>query len=232
MLRKSILALLPLVGLSTGTLATADDYDDCHDEVAEFWYPENDSLPGSRMRCHAGKTWPGYAARPCAPSEPFIHRYHTAHYWPDPYRWQDRGVVRSSIEAQRAAGWMTATTLYAQHFNPETNELNESGRLHLRWILIHVPHNRRTTWVQAGDVAQVSQMRLASVKSATSEIFGNDRPPVMLRVCEPLGTPAQEIDMVRRAYLSSWPVPRIASKSSGQASNLGGKSLDAGESGP
>jgi hypothetical protein len=230
MLRKSILALLPLVWLSTGPQTFALD-DECCDP-AEFWYPECDSLPGSRMRCHGGKMWPAYVARPNGCSEPFWHRYHTEHYWPDPYRWQDRSSVRTYLEAQRSAGWMTATTLYAQHFDPDTNELNQSGKIHLRWIQIHVPPNRRTTWVQAGEVAQVSQMRLASVKNATAAVFGNDCPPVILRVCEPYGGSAQEVDLVRRAYLSSWPVPRIPVKSSGQANNLGGKSLDAGESGP
>lgn len=230
MLRTTLLALLPLVWLSAGSIGFAGSCDDCDPE--EFWYPECDSLPGSRMKCHGGKVWPPYVARPTGCSEPCLHRYHTAHYWPDPYRWQDRGSVRAALEAQRSAGWMTATTLYASHFDEETNELNQAGMVHLRWILIHVPPSRRTTWVQAGETAPVSQMRLASVKSAAASIFGNDSPPVMLRVCEQYGGSAQEVDLVRRAYLSSWPVPRIPYKSSGQASNLGGKSLDAGESGP
>lgn len=230
MLRKSILALLPLVSLSTAAFAL-DGGDDCCDP-AEFWYPECDSLPGSRMRCHSGKVWPPYVARPTGCSEPCVHRYHTQHYWPDPYRWQDRGVVRAAVEQQRSAGWMTATTLYASHFDPETNELNQAGKLHLKWIMLHVPPTRRTTWVQAGDDAETSKVRLASVKNAVASTFGNDCPPVMLRVCEQYGGSALEVDLVNRAYRSSWPVPRIPYKASGQANNLGGKSLDAGESGP
>lgn len=231
MLRKSMLALVPLTLLAVGTPVSALDREAC-DEAGEFWYPECDSVPGSRVKCHSGKQWPPYVARPCGPSEPFMHRYHTAHYWPDPYRWQDRASVRTHLEAQRSAGWMTTTTLYEQHFDPETNELNQAGKVHLRWILLHVPPNRRTTWVQAGETADVSRTRLASVKNATASVFGPEAPAVMLRVCEPYGAPAQEVDLVRRAYLSSWPVPRLPTKSSGQANNLGGKSLDAGEGGP
>jgi hypothetical protein len=229
MLRKSMLALLPLVLPLLCSPASA--LDDC-DEAGEFWYPESDSLPGSRVKCHAGKLWPPYVARPCGPDEPFCHRYHTAKYWPDPYRWQNRGAVRAYIESQRSSGWMTATTLYEQHFDPDTQELNQAGKVHLRWILIHVPPERRTTWVQAGESADVSRARLASVQTAAANVFGNDRPTIMLRVCEPYGASAQEVDLVRRAYLSSWPVPRIKTSSSGKANNLGGKSLDAGESGP
>lgn len=235
MLRKSPFALLPLAALSLGPMlsispSAASAGDHC-DEVEEFWFPQCDSPPGSRARCHSGKMWP-VDARPSPPSEPFIHRYHTAHYWPSPYKWQDRSSIRAHIEAQRAAGWMTATTLYEQHFDADTGELNQSGMVHLRWILLHVPPNRRTTWVQAGLTPQQSQARVASVQLAAADIFGSDCPPVMLRVCEPYGAPAQEVDMVRRSYLASWPVPRLATKSSGTANNLGGKSLDAGEGGP
>lgn len=233
MLRTSMLALLPLAALSIGSPLLAGDCSNCSaaDEVGEFWYPEYDSVPGSRVKCHSGKYWPAYTTRPTGCPEPFIHRYHTAHYWPDPYRWENRGQVRAAIETQRTQGWMTATTLYEQHFDPDTQELNQSGRVHLRWIMLHVPPSRRTTWVQAGETPEVSQTRVASVRTASAGIFG-DNCPVMLRVCEAYGASAQEVDLVRRAYLASWPVPRIATSSSGKAANLGGKSLDAGESGP
>jgi hypothetical protein len=223
--------LLPVVLLTVSAVSSATDPCAAGDECEEFWYPTHDSPPGSRMKCHAGKIWPD-VARPCGPSEPCIHRYHTAHYWPNPYRWQDRGSVRAYLEAQRSAGWMTATTLYESHFDEVTNELNQAGLLHLKWIMIHAPVSRRTTYVQAADSASVNQIRLASVQTAATDLLGNHGCPVMLRVCQQYGAPAQEVDLVRRAYLASWPTPRIPVHSSGQANNLGGKSLDAGEGGP
>jgi hypothetical protein len=122
--------------------------------------------------------------------------------------------------------------LYDAHFDESTSELNEAGLLHLKWIMIHAPVNRRTTYVQAADNARINQTRLASVQTAANDLLGNHGCPVMLRVCQQYGASAQEVDLVRRAYLASWPVPRIPVHSSGQASNLGGKSLDAGEGGP
>ncbi|HLJ10443.1 MAG TPA: hypothetical protein VKU82_04605 [Planctomycetaceae bacterium] len=193
--------IAPVVLLSLAGVLLADD--------AEFWYPQCDSLPGSRMRYHAGKQWP-LEPRPCGPSEPCVHRYHTAHYWPDPYRWQDRMSVRTHFAAQSAAGWMTNTTLYDQHFDPATQELNDSGRVHLRWILLYAPPQRRTPWVQAGDVAQISQTRLASVQNEAAAILGADAPIICLRVCQPYGAPAQEVDLVRRSYLTTIPEPRIS----------------------
>ena len=201
MRRKISLVLIPLSLLSLAGLLSADD--------AEFLYPQYDSLPGTRVSYHSGKQWP-LAPRPCGPHEPFIHRYHTAHYWPDPYRWQDRASVRAHIAAQSAAGWLTNTTLYDQHFDPETQELNDSGRVHLKWILMFAPPQRRTPWVQVGDSAEISQVRLASAQNEAAAMLGNGAPPIMLRVCQPYGASAQEVDLVRRAYLSSMPVPQIS----------------------
>ena len=203
MLRKGSLSLVPAaLWLLTGFASAGD---------SEFWYPQNDSLPGSRMYYHAGKQWPLEPRPYCIPPEPCIHRYHTAHYWPDPYRWQDRMSVRDHLMAQVNNGWITNTTLYDQHFDPETQELNDAGRVHLRWILLYAPPQRRTPWVQAGDVASASQTRLASVQNeATAMVGAGNCPAICLRVAQAYGQPAQEVDLVRRSYLTTIPEPRIS----------------------
>jgi hypothetical protein len=193
--------------------------------VKDFWgHPQSDTPPGSRMHCKYGKAWP-VDPRPCGPSEPFIHRYHTAHYWPHPYRWDDRNDVRCILAMQKNNGWITATTLYDQHFDPATQQLNDSGRSHLRWILLYTPPQRRTTWVQAGENAATSQARMAAVQSEVTNVVGSDAPPVMLRVCQAQGWSAQEADLVRRSYLGSMPQPRLAvTQLSGAAGSGGGSS--------
>lgn len=218
MLRKASLAIIPVSLLTLAGFLSAND--------AEFFYPECDSYPGVRMQCHSGKVWP-LAPRPCGEPEPCIHRYHTAHYWPDPYRWQDRTSVRMHIAAQATAGWTTNTTLYDQHFTPETQELNEAGRRHLKWILLYAPPQRRTPWVQAGDTPQSSQARLASVQNAAALMAPNCTAPIMLRVTQPYGASAQEVDLVRRGYLSSMPDPRI-SYTAQQGGSTGGTSSQSG----
>jgi hypothetical protein len=139
-----------------------------------------------------------------------MHRYHTAHYWPDPYRWQDRDSVRAHFAAQSAAGWMTNATLYDQHFDPETQEINDAGRVHLKWILLYAPPQRRIPWVQAADTPFANQARLASVQAEAVAIAGNTCPTIALRVCQPYGGSAQEVDLIRRSYLESIPVPRVS----------------------
>lgn len=212
MLRTTLARATGLATVIVGCTLLAGD--------AEFFYPQYDSVPGTRARCHSGKLWP-LAPRPSGPAEPIIHRYHTAHYWPDPYRWQDRTAYRSAFSVQSAAGWMSATTLYDQHFDAGTNELNKAGRQHLRWIVRHVPAHARAAWIQSGDTAEIDAARLASVRAEATAIAGHDLPPIYVRICEQVGSSARLADLVQRAYESSMPPPRIAlpGQTSGGASS-------------
>jgi len=223
MLRTASLALVPVSLLSLAGIISAGD-------TGEFFNPECDSPPGSRVKFHHGKQWP-LEPRLCAPSEPCIHRYHTAHYWPDPYRWQDRGSVRQHFAAQALAGWTTNTTLYDQHFDSETQELNESGRQHLKWILLYAPPSRRCPWVQVADTQEMNQARLASVQAAATAMVGPNCPAIALRVCQPYGGSAQEVDLVRRSYLESIPVPRVSYTPQHGSSTGGGSSTGPGGGG-
>jgi hypothetical protein len=151
-----------------------------------------------------------------------VHQYHTSHYWPDPFRWKDREIVRGTIAAQRDNGWITATTLYEQHFDDETQTLNDAGRRHLRWILLHTPADRRMAWVQAGYDDSISQVRLASVQAEATRIAGPQCAPVMLRVSQPHGRNAQEVDLINRAYIGGLPSPHLPIPVTGGGGQAGG----------
>lgn len=212
---RTVLASLPLVVCILSSTLFAGPFD--------WWSTKEDSFPGARQKYRGGKVWPP-TPRPCGPMEPLVHQYHTAHYWPDPYRWQDRAEIHSRLALQANAGWIEATTLFDQHFDEETQEINDAGRVHLRWILLHAPENRRLTWVQAGTSSPASQVRLASVQQEATQMVGATCPPVMLRVCQPTSTAAQDIDMIRRQYLTTMPAPRIpwVSQSQGSGSMTAG----------
>lgn len=201
MLRISRLrAVLPLVLLTLTTAAIAGG--------PRWFATDYDTPPGSRMKCHSGKQWP-LAARPCGPCEPFVHQYHTQHYWPDPYRWEDRCNVRAALAGQADRGWIQATTLYDQHFDDETQELNLAGRKRLEWIVLHAPAHRRQPFVQTSVEPGASQIRLASVQNLAGELAGPNCPVAILRVAQPIGQNGQEAEEIRRRYLSSTPDPRL-----------------------
>lgn len=178
--------------------------------LSEDYYESKADLPvGARQHCEHGKMWPPYA-RPMGEDQPFVHRYHAAHYWPHPYNCWDQQSVYGIVQTHVDNGWVLQTTLYEYHFDEETSELNDAGLTHLRWILENAPPQHRVCWVQTGPNREISNLRLNAVELAAAEMVGSENvPPVMLRVDSPTGRPAQYIDQQQRSFLGSMPEPRI-----------------------
>jgi hypothetical protein len=185
------------------------------------WYEERSDRPiGSRQQYRMGKVWPPFA-RPVGPNAELSARFHASHYWPHPYNCQDREYLKTAIHAQEKNGWIEEATLYDYHFDPETNELTRPGRLHLRWILLHVPDEFRVAWVQSTIDADASRTRIGSVRETAVTLVGEEKiPPIMMRVTTPTGASAEEAVSIRRAWLSSMPEPRISYEAS--SSGVGG----------
>ncbi len=215
-LSKSAFALIPVVVLSLASWAVAGN-------PFSRGSTDEDNPPGVREKFHHGRKWP-LESRPTGPKEPCIQQYHDVHYWPDPMRWHDRNSVRTLLSAQQNNGWIVATTLYEQHFDADTQEMNEAGRVYLRWILLHAPPDRRLAWVAAGNTQQINQKRLESVQNEAANITGADAPLVMLRVALPVYNSAQDVDMIRRSYLGSIPAPRVPYVPLNGGSTSGGSS--------
>ncbi|MEX0702934.1 MAG: hypothetical protein WD069_12640 [Planctomycetales bacterium] len=177
---------------------------------SDEWYALRACDPVSARQVeHCGKQWPPYP-RPCGEKPEFSHIYHAAHYWPYPYVCDDRAYVRSVLALQEQNGWTEATTLYEYHFDADTQQVNQPGRLHLRWILQNPRPEYRLIYVQTADTPDVTQARLDSARAAAIELAGEaNLPPIMPRVTDPLGRPAREIDLIQRAIFDTVPQPRI-----------------------
>ena len=177
----------------------------------EAEYAERACEPiGSKQFTKHGKQWPPYP-RPTGPANPPSHLYHAAHYWPHPYTCEDREYVRALSGAQVSNGWVTMTTLYDYHFEPNTHQLNPSGRMHVRWILENAPARHRYIFVQAAVDQAGSETRVVTAKNEAVALVGDEQiPPVMIRVASPVGRPAEEIDAVRRLERESTLKPRIS----------------------
>lgn len=175
----------------------------------EAYYAARAEEPiGARQVEKHGKLWPPFP-RATGPANLPSHLYHAEHYWPHPYTCQDRDYVRSISAAQTSNGWVTMTTLYDYHFD-EKHQLNESGRMQLRWILENAPAKHRYAFVQAGIDNATSQFRMAAVKNEATQLVGADQaPPVLIRVTSPLGRPAEEVDAIRRMERETMVSPRI-----------------------
>ncbi len=178
----------------------------------EAYYAERACDPiGAKQVYKKGKQWPPFP-RPQGPANLPSHLYHAEHYWPHPYNCQDREYVHALSNAHVNNGWVTMTTLYDYHFEPDTHQLNTSGRTHIRWILENAPSKNRYIFVQATFDDATTAVRQSATKVEAVSLCGiQPVPPVLVRVTSPLGRPAQEIDAIRRKELETIEKPRITS---------------------
>jgi len=197
---RFVFGLLILAGMAT--TASAGDHE---------WFSSQRQYPaGSRQVYKHGKLWPPYP-RACGPKEPYMHVYHRVHYWPYPYVCEDRSIVRQVAQQQADNGWMNYTTLYDYHFDGETQELNQAGRLKLEWIAFYSPARYRTVYVAKALDPRDSDIRLANATATVTAMCGDEEPapPICLRRAQSIGTPAEEVYLIRGAYLLSTPEPRL-----------------------
>jgi len=174
-----------------------------------WWAMRNQEPVGARQFECKGLEWPPYP-RPKCPPMTCPHIYHAEHYWPWPYLCTDRACVMDMTRAQEANGWISETTLYEYYFNPDTNELTQPGKSHLRWILDYAPANYRSVWIQQVDDQAAAQQRMNNVRHVAMQIAGgNNVPPIQWRVAMPPSRPAIEAEAIRRKELQTIPTPRI-----------------------
>lgn len=175
----------------------------------EWWEREAERPIGSRQVKRKGLAWPPYP-RPTGPRQQLSHKFYASHYWPHPYNCQDQRYVEDVLALQEVNGWTDATTLYSYHFEPETHQLTSAGRLHLQWILMHAPVERRMVFLQEVFDQQVNEQRKNNVQTSIAEIgeLGQGI-EVTMRITTPTGRPAEEVDLIRRAELGTLPPPRV-----------------------
>lgn len=174
------------------------------------YYDYYSDLPvGSRQVYYKGRWWPN-RPRPTVHKQLPVHKYYSAHFWPHPYVCQDRALVESVNHTQIENGWITATTFYDYHFDPETHELNTAGRRHLSWLLTSVPKEYRNPYVTSTFDPVATQTRVSSVESSIVALLGSDQMmPVALRVATPLWRNATVVESTMRAYADNMPAPTI-----------------------
>lgn len=73
--------------------------------------------------------------------------FHHNNVWPEQYLDHDRAAARAPFEMMVANGWRLQNTISSYHFNEQTGELNETGRLKLKSILFETPAAYRSIYI-------------------------------------------------------------------------------------
>ncbi|MEZ6099488.1 MAG: hypothetical protein R3E01_10990 [Pirellulaceae bacterium] len=131
--------------------------------------------------------------------------------WPNPFVLQDRITVCAPFTAMTTAGWMRQNTISHLHFNPETQQLTETGRLKVRSILTQGPEDSRDIYIVKGQDAEQTEIRMTSVRDAAVHFLPAGGVPNVTAIDrEYRAWNADEVDAIARKQKQSIPAPRLS----------------------
>lgn len=145
-------------------------------------------------------------------------RFYSNVEWPKIYIPAARQSVCSTYDAMINNGWRRQNLLGDYHFNKETNELTDAGKLKVNWILSQAPVQRRNVYVQRAGREFETTARVAAVHQYAGKMspsVGQVNVSDTHIVAE--GHPASSVDSVFVGYESNRlpPVLPVGGYSSG-----------------
>ncbi len=156
--------------------------------------------------------------------EEFHHRcvldFHRNSAWPQPWINHDRIASCHIFDLMRQNGWCQQSTLTAFHFDPNTDELTEAGRMKVQQILLQHPQEFRTLFVVTGNDEKSTANRVDSVQNAAALFTIDGTLPEIRRVyIPPRGWPAEDIATINTQFQNSMPAPRLPQMNGAMTTN-------------
>jgi hypothetical protein len=96
--------------------------------------------------------------------------YYQNSIWPRQYIAPSRRGICQSFDLMISNGWRRHNVLGRYHFDPNTGELSEAGRLKVEWILTQSAPNRRTIYVERTINQEQTAQRLESVQALAADL--------------------------------------------------------------
>lgn len=136
--------------------------------------------------------------------------------WPWPYVCSDRMHVRAPFNVMVRNGWRRQNLLGDHHFSEDTGELTRAGELKVYWVMNQAPAEHRQVFVTRLHDRQLTEQRLAKVRSYARAIAFDNIPPLVSDthlISE--GRPAATVDSINTAFRDSMPIPTLPAASLG-----------------
>lgn len=152
-----------------------------------------------------------YCAESPSWGEQARYDYYRNKMWPLPFRAMDTRSVLDHFAVQRNNGWKLHNTVGASMFDPNTQQLTDSGKAHVRWIITRAPQDRRVVFVLQGDAPQQTATRVESTQLAISEIIPvGPLPQLYVTDQDAPGSSGVYQTAITRAMATSVPAPRLS----------------------
>lgn len=145
--------------------------------------------------------------------------------WPQPWIGPERSSVYAPMSVMVAKGWMRQNLLNEDHFEQNSEELNESGRMKVEEIISITPPNYRAVYIPRAATPDLTAKRIEHVQQYVVEKAIDDH-PVQVVESKMRANPyaGDYVDQIDRAFRESTPEPRIPAgmNSTGGTSQSGG----------
>jgi len=170
----------------------------------------------------AGLAWAAPAEAQCSAMQMFwrsiVRDVQRNNCWPKPFVPPDRVSVRAPFVLMVNNGWRRQNLLADHHFDEETNNLNDAGKLKVRWIMTEAPPHHRTIYVRQANTPEATAERLALVEQCAAQyVREGEHPTVRETTLDASGWPAARVDMIDRRWLDSTPDPRLPAPDTGSS---------------
>jgi hypothetical protein len=141
------------------------------------------------------------------------------HIWPNQYIQPSRRGICQAFDTMAANGWRHHNLLSELHFDTNTNELTEAGRLKVQWIANEAPAHRRSVFVQRGVDQQQTAARVASAQElAAASTAGGPAPEVYDTHIRDVGRPAGAVDAMFTGFRTGQMAPVLPQSGGASAS--------------
>lgn len=140
--------------------------------------------------------------------------------WPMPFDCADRQLYFSYWGPMIDQGWEEQCVLTADHFDPQSGELNKFGKTAIAGVMQNHPSNRRTIFIKRDVDDSINQQRRSTVEDTINTFYGHTTTAqVAFSNKVPVTTSGERGHQIQTQWLGSQPAPAIQVGSGGSVAN-------------
>ncbi|MEQ8210894.1 MAG: hypothetical protein RH917_13795 [Lacipirellulaceae bacterium] len=150
----------------------------------------------------------------------FKQSYMANNIWPSQYIAAARCGVNAPFAGMVNNGWRRQNLMGQYHFNPETQELTEAGRLKASWTLTQAPMHRRNLFVQQTNTEEKTAERVQSLQEFAANLnTTGEQAQINETAIQEYEHPASRVDATFVGFREAQPAPVLPAATAGTGSN-------------
>ena len=136
--------------------------------------------------------------------------------WPQQYVGADRERAKAPFNTMVRNGWRRQNLLGHHHFNEDSTQLTQAGKLRVQWILTQPPQEFRQVFIERSLEEGIVDTRTSTVNEFASQVLqGGGYANVNETHIVSDGRPATMVDFVNTTFRENMPIPALPNAAAG-----------------